>query len=978
MQLINLHTNSEYSFLSSTIKIDSLINYAIQNNLSTLVLTDINNLFAVPKFYHLCKKNNINPIIGLQLEAENYHFILLAKNYLGYQHLSALSSKKMHNQEISILELSNENVIIIDHPELGFYTKNKQQLKLDNYYVVSNDVNLENAVFVQNRCVLYAKEEKYLKYLYKIKGADWVDKKFYDFQEWSIDVDESIIKRTNELVSNIQIEFPKPFFNLPDVPSFTSSNANDNLKSILEDSVIKKQDELKNYPQVRKRLSSEYKVISELNFSNYFLLIWDFIKWARSQNILIGPGRGSSSGSLISYLLDITQINPLRYDLLFERFLNPLRQTMPDIDIDIQDTRRSEVIDYIQKTYGYEHTATIITFSTLAARSVFRDVSKAFGISESEVNANSKLIKPNMTLQECYDEEKSAFRSLIDRQEQDKTYKYKEIFEISKFLEGMPRQSGTHAAGIVVSKVPIYQLVPTLESKDGYNQVQFSAEYLEEFSLLKIDLLGLKNLNIVQQILTLIAKENHELSFEDLPLFDVATNNLLSSGLTSGIFQLESPGMSSTLRGVGVDSIEDVIATISLFRPGPLKQIPIYKQRKNNKIRWESISYEYDQIVAPTYGIIIYQEQIMQICQQIAGFNLAQADIIRVAISKKDESKLIAIKDSFIEAAIKKGHKLEYIEKIYELIYKFADYGFNKAHAAAYATLAYKMAYLKTKFPAQFYSCLISNENGSHENIKKYALEAQKSGFKICQPDINHSFENATFDLEEKLIFLPLTMIKGIGSNYIRPLLKEREAKGKYSNFIDFFLRMKIINFSETLIIKLIKASALASFGSQDSLLASVEIAKNYYPCILEDAKGEKYIDYSQVFNIPFVLKEVEIDYQQTIKNEIEFLGMQFSKPPIPKALKNQIKLVDLEANQQYSLNLVVNNFVLLKSKAGSSYAKISLSDFDTQVDVLLFGSKISLLEQLKKGSIFKFLINKNLKNEFKIYNNKFEEIEYE
>lgn len=377
-KLINLHTNTEYSFLQSTIKISSLIEYAKQHQLKHLVITDRDNMFGVAKFYNECKANNINPIIGLDLEIKSFRFILIAKNYQGFLHLSLLSSKKMSFKEIEIEELDNENIIVIDHPKLGLYSKTKKMLEFSNYFVHSNDSKIANSVYVQTRNVLYASEEKYLKILHKIADSSEKDEAvdFIDFEMWYEQVDEQIIQRTNFLVENILIEFPEANMILPDFKNEANLNPDEFLQQLLEKQVAKKKAEFKNFPNFKERLVYEFNIIKSLKFSNYFLIIWDFLRWARKNNILIGPGRGSSSGSLISYLLNITQVNPLKFDLIFERFLNPKRISMPDIDIDIQDNRRDELIQYIQQKYGYENTALIITFSTFGAKMAFADVAK--------------------------------------------------------------------------------------------------------------------------------------------------------------------------------------------------------------------------------------------------------------------------------------------------------------------------------------------------------------------------------------------------------------------------------------------------------------------------------------------------------------------------------------------------------------------------------------------------------------------------
>ncbi|MBG0731077.1 DNA polymerase III subunit alpha [Mycoplasma sp. 'Moose RK'] len=964
MKIINLHTTSEYTFLSSTIKLDSLIEFAVKNDLKTLVLTDLNSMYGIPKFYKLCLKNKINPIIGLEIEIENFHFILLAKNYQGYIFLSEISSKKLHNVSLNIVVLENQpDIIIIDHPKKGYFAKTKQQLtnllqNLKNYFISLNDPTVENAVYVQERDVLFAKEGIYHQYLAKIKGVNFDSKrKFYDFDKWECEIDPIVAERTNLLVENIKIEFPKTQFNLPDLNEESALNPNEFLKKILNKAVAEKQTELQNYIW-KKRLAHEYKTICSLNFSNYFLVIWDFLRWARQKKILIGPGRGSASGSLIAYLLDITTVNPLKYDLIFERFLNPERITMPDIDIDIQDTRRGEIIEYLFKKYGNNHCATIITFSTLAARSVFRDISKAFGIPETQINQNAKLIKANFTLQQAYDE-KSDFYKLIQKGYNNDSEIYKKIFEISVFLEGVPRQSSTHAAGIVLSKLPIRQLVPTHVSKENLNQLQYSAEFLEDFSLLKIDLLGLKNLTIVDNILQKMSKTGLDLTFLQLPVYSEEANKLLSDGKTSGIFQLESPGMTAAIRLIKVNSIADVSAIISLYRPGPIKQIKVYAANKKSG-KWDKFFPEYDKILDSTFGVIIYQEQIMQICQVVAGFSLAQADLIRVAISKKNEEKLAQIRDNFIEKGHKLGHKLATVQKIYDLIYEFADYGFNKAHAIAYATLAYKMAFLKAKFPGFFFVELISNENGAQANIIKYVAEARSFGFKIERPNINFSEENAVFLAETNSIFLPLLMIKGLGIAAVKLIVSERQNHGKYQNFRDFITRMKLINFSKAAFLKLILANALNDFGNQETLLHNFDFLWDNASLVLTDKNGNPVAPVLKE-NLGLELEKMPFDYEINLENERKLLGMTFFKNP---AFEGQTPLTELKKDLEHRVILQVKNVFLKTTKFGKT-CHVILADDGNEIEI--WTKKIEF-SKLEKGKFYHFHLVRKEGKEDKFY----------
>jgi DNA polymerase III subunit alpha len=557
---------------------------------------------------------------------------------------------------------------------------------------------------------------------------------------------------------------------------------------------------------LRERLSYELKVIESMGFSDYFLIVWDFVRYAHEQKIATGPGRGSSAGSLVAYVLQITDVDPIKYGLLFERFLNPERVTMPDIDIDFSDERRDEVIDYVVRKYGSEHVAQIITFGTMAAKAAVRDVGRVMNLPYGEVDRAAKLIpnQPGMTIAE-------ALRVNSDLQEACvRSAKTKELIDMAMKVEGLPRHASTHAAGVVISREPLTHYVPLQEGTEKVALTQYSMEHLESLGLLKMDFLGLRYLSIIERTLRWIAeRQGLELDWRNVSYEDPMTYSLLSKGDTTGIFQLESAGMRRVLRELRPSVFEDIISVLALYRPGPMEFIPKYIQGKHGQIQVDYPHASLEPILRDTYGIIVYQEQIMQIASRMAGFSLGEADLLRRAVSKKKREVLDEERSHFVKGSAAQGYSGQDANRVYDMIVRFADYGFPRAHATAYGVLAFQTAYLKTHYPVEFMASMLTSVMGNHRKVAEYVEECRRMGIAVLPPDVNES--DVLFTPVQASIRFGLAAIKNVGAHAMESIIRERQS-GRYSDLLDFCRRVDLRVCNKRVIESLIQGGAMDSF----------------------------------------------------------------------------------------------------------------------------------------------------------------------
>ena len=809
---VNLNVKSHYSLLSSILSIKDIISFALNNNQKYVVLTDFNVLYGVVEFFDLAKKNNLIPIIGLEIfyEPSLSNLVLFAKNNNGYKNLIKISSFTMCKTKFNLDDYLDDIIVVI---KSGNYLPKKNV----EYFYANSKCN-KGIAFNEVNCL--NSDDSYLINILNAIKNDYV---FQTLDEIHFNVKNNQFLTTIEankiyskkqldnlqnLLSKINLNLDEFHTNLIKFPTPRNISSRLYLQTLCKEG-LKKRFQNKNIipNEYINHLKHELNVIDSMGFNDYFLIVYDFINWARKEGIIIGPGRGSVVGSLVAYSLFITDVNPLEFNLIFERFLNPDRKSLPDIDVDIMDTRRDEVIDYMFNKYGADHAAQIITFQKIKAKMAIRDAGRVLNIDLKEIDLISKLINSK------YDENLDEAILNTEKLKQ-KVKEYPELFKIAKRLIGLPRQIGTHAAGIVLSDVVLTDIIPVQLGLNNRLTSQFSMEYLERFGLLKMDLLGLKNLTIIDNILKLIkANENKGISLLDIPLDDKKTFELFSSQKTNGIFQFESPGMKNVLKLMQPKTIEDLSLVSSLFRPGPQDNIKTFIKRRNNEEKTTYISNNLVPFLKDTHGIIVYQEQVIEIVKVVANFTLAQADIFRRAISKKDEKELIMLEQNFVESAIKNGYTKKIAMEIYQYILHFANYGFNHSHAVAYSLLGYWLGYFKVHYPTEFFVTLLEANVSDEKKVNIYIKEAIEKNIKFFNPDINYSKES--FYLEGKKIFFGFNSIKGIGNETIKKIIKTRNnmPQNKFDLYVAAIRELHANKVNQKSLENLIYAGAFDNFG---------------------------------------------------------------------------------------------------------------------------------------------------------------------
>lgn len=940
----HLHIRSCYTLLQSTLTISKIIDSCKQHGFKSAALTDYHVMHGAIAFYHACKKEGIHPILGMEVDTlwndEVFGFVLLAKNDLGYQqllHLSTLLSTKDCKllQMDQVANICKDCVVLTagKQDELEIIIVNEDEERLENYLskcknifndfyvsIARNDSGLlfRKNVFLKNIAKklnikttalsrIYFQdqnEEESYKTLCAIRQGVHVDDKVLNYSpkryfrskmEMEAIYDQDDLLTTNEISKKCNVEMKYQKATLPQFENKLHIPSDVYLRKLCMKGLEKRM-EFKEIPEIyKKRLTYELDVIISMHYADYFLIVWDFIRFAKTKKIYIGPGRGSAAGSLVAYCLGITHVDPIKYDLLFERFLNPERISLPDIDTDFPDNRRDEVIEYVKETYGEQRVAHIITFNTLAAKQVLRDVARAMNINLRDVDMLCRMV-PNVlkvTLDYAYDNS-PGFKQMINSSE-----KYRKLFHIAKRLEGLPRHASLHAAGIILSNQPIEFVCPLIDVDEGVAATQFTMEYLEDLGLIKMDFLGLRNLTIIDEIVNNIRMDKgKEINIMKIPLNDERTYQLIRNVDTMGVFQLESEGMKNLLRKMQPKTFEDIVATIALFRPGPMENIPAYLEAREHpdKIKYPHPSLE--PILKKTYGIMIYQEQIQQVAQLMAGFSLGKADILRRAISKKHGDELIQLRQDFIDGTMKKGFPKKLGEEIYELIMKFANYGFNRSHSVAYGMLAYQMAYLKANAPLYFFAALLNSVIGAESKTSEYIFEARRRGIEILSPSVNLS--KSAYQIEGTALRFPLLAIKGIGKNICEAITLERELHGKFNDFYDFTARIMTRKVNKKIIESLIHAGALDEFKmNRASMLASLDDALRYGDLVKIEDVNQITIDFDLVSKpIPVTVKE---NAKLKSEKEREVLGFYLSKHPIA------------QFRSQFDPSLV--NFMMLKNK---------------------------------------------------------------
>ena len=943
MNYVPLYIKTENSLLSSLIKIDELIKFAKSYNYKALSIVD-NNMFGVMEFYKKCLQNDIKPIIGLEVKLDN-NLVLYAKNYNGYKNLLKISTIMSESKvDINILEKYSSDLICVIPFNYRFIYDELNKMFQNGFISYKNKeeydlINKDISIYMNETLYLQKKDSNYLKYLIAIRDGKKIDEvnilgdnhlllpeeiKNYDFNSNN----QKILD-----MCNLKIELHKDLLPIYECPN--NLDAYSYLKELCQDGMRKRFGSSVGRVYID-RLKYELNIINKMGFCNYFLVVYDYVKYAKEHGILVGPGRGSAAGSLVSYLLNITTIDPIKYNLLFERFLNPERVTMPDIDIDFQYDRREEVINYCVNKYGNKKVAGIITFNTLGAKQAIRDIGRVMDINLDKIDALTKLIDSNLSLRENYNDSKLK-RILNEDSELFNLYK------VSLKFEGLKRHTSNHAAGIVMCNENLDEILP-LYKKDGMFLTAYSMDYLEEQGLLKMDLLAIKNLTLIDTVLKEVNKKNKVISFDDIPFEDSEATNVFTSVNTLGIFQFESTGMMNFLRKFRPSNFQDIVAALALFRPGPMNNIDSYIKRKQNKEKIDYFDKSLEKVLKPTYGIIIYQEQIMQIASIMAGFSLGEADILRRAMSKKKEEILLKEKDKFINGSIKRGYSEELARKIYDLILKFAAYGFNKAHSVSYATISYRMAYLKAHYKEDFMKTLLNFELNSVNKTKEYIYECKKEGLNILKPDINKSDK---YYLKEKDgIRYPLTGLKNLGSMIVNNILDERK-NGDFKSIYDFIKRTNRKNINKKTLISLIDAGCFDSFDlNHRTMIDGIDLIINY---------GELIKDLDEEF---VLLPELEIKEEyskhELLKRELDVIGLYISDNPITEykqKLNNKFNICDVSHWFDKNVDIIgtIDYVKEVETKKQDKMCFIKISDELASIDGVIFPQLYKTLNEIKR-----------------------------
>ena len=1011
VSFIHLHVYSAFSLLTSTASVEQLVMDAKAKGYKTLALTDRNVMYGAVSFYKECLKQSIKPIMGLTVdviseeqEDEAYPLVLLAKNQTGFHHLlkitSSVQTKSLKGIPIKWLKHYSEGLFALTPGTEGEIEsalqdgENEKAARVLNLYqqLFGNDsfyISLQNhqipieqslnqklidfanshqVKLVATNQVFYLQKEDSFAHecLLSIKNGD----KLQDQERQRLDSDQYYLKTPNEMTElfadlpnllentlkiaeecNVMIELHKS--KLPKFPTEMDQTPENLLEELCWKGFnerIRKPDE-----EAKKRLKYELSIIHKMKFSDYFLIVWDFMKFAREAGILTGPGRGSAAGSLVAYTFYITDVDPIEHQLLFERFLNPERISMPDIDIDFPDHRRDEVIQYVVKKYGQLHVAQIMTFGTLATKASLRDVGRVFGLNTKELDQLSRMIpsKLGITLSEALKESESL-KNFVNESSQNR-----QLFETAMRLEGLPRHISTHAAGVVISEQPLVEVIPIQNGHDQIFLTQYSMEYLEELGLLKIDFLGLRNLSLIESILkSIFRKTGKQLDIKTIPMDDPSTYQLISSGQTTGVFQLESEGMRNVLKRLQPNRFEDVVAVNALYRPGPMENIPHFIDRKHGR---EKVVYPHPNlkpILENTYGVIVYQEQIMQIAATMAGFTLGEADLLRRAVSKKQREVLDQERAHFISGAEQKGYERVTANQIYDLIVRFANYGFNRSHAVAYSFISYQLAYLKAHYSVHFMASILTSTSGNEGKVAQYIRELNLMNVSVLPPSINRS--GYTFLAEEEAIRFSLSAIKGVGIAALKEIFRARKTK-KFVDLFDFCMRVsgKIVN--RKTIEALIYSGSFDEFGEDRAiLLASLDVALEHAQLVMpiEGEQGDLFANVE--FNIrPKYMVVEPIQEEDKLRLEKEVLGFYLSSHPVSIYEKflsqlNITFLYEFIPPKNYGKAVVyIGEMKKIRTKKGEQMAFFTMSDQTGEMEAVVFPNVLKKMATiLQQGNI--------------------------
>ncbi len=1043
MAFAHLHTHTAYSLLDGEGTIKKILNRAKEVGQTAMAITDHGCMFGVIDFYEYAKEIGIKPVLGCEvyvaarsrhdktheLDSASSHLILLAKNNQGYKNLMNIVSigyvegfYYKPRVDMEVLRENSEGIIALSACMIGVLSKKilagnsaeameyaKEFIDIfgkENFFIEIQDHGIFEQKMLNRELIKIAREldlgivaTNDIHYV-RHEDAEYQDilmciqmgKTVNDDDRMKMSTREMYVKSEEEMAElfsyipealentqkiadmcNVDIEFGKlhlPKFDLPDgydSPAY--------LRKLCEEGFEKRYPDA--LPELRERLEYELGTIEKMGYVDYFLIVWDFIHFARQNGIMVGPGRGSAAGSIVSYCLEITNIDPIKYELIFERFLNPERVTMPDIDIDFCYERRGEVIDYVNKKYGSDKVAQIVTFGTMAAKLAIRDTGRALDMPYGFVDSVAKQIPTglNVTIKSSLEDNKQ----LKDMYETDP--QVKRLIDTSMEFEGLPRHTSTHAAGVVITREPVQTYVPLSRNEDVIT-TQFTMTTIERLGLLKMDFLGLKTLTVIRDAVNNV-KHTHgiDLDMEALDMTDKETYDMISRGETDGVFQLESGGMREFMKELKPGTIEDIIAGISLYRPGPMDSIPQYIANKiSGNIKYKHPLLE--PILNVTYGCIVYQEQVMQIVRELGGYSLGRADLVRRAMSKKKTDVMEKERKNFVygvkatdgtvevEGAISRGIDEKTAVSIFDEMMDFAKYAFNKSHAAAYAFVAYQTAWLKCHYPTEFYAALLTSVLGDSAKVTKHIAEAKKLGIKLLPPDINKSF--SSFIPDGKDIRFGLAAIKNVGSAFIDDMTEERRLNGDFGSFRDFCNRMADKKLNKRLVESMIKSGVFDSLGLKRSVLLTV------YDSVIDSAVREQknavsgQLDFFSLFEeenteIKDDFPDIpELPRRDLLRDEKEYIGIYVSGHPLDGLediiMRNSsTSIFEINENEddrfESDMKVKIGGMISKRreqlTKRGDLMLYITFEDISGEIEVLVFPSQVKRFDAILKEENF-------------------------
>ena len=999
MPFTTLQVFSSYSLLKSTIRLNEYVTTGKLLGYKQLALTDDGVLHGAVEFYERCIQNGIQPILGCTFEvawksdaSRKEMLVVYAKGAKGYESLLKLSTlyqqgltwtKEMtewiatHSEDVKIVVPPMDSEWVAAHSKgrleavLGAVKEEfpdveiavgitREMVERGEFDTMREGIEAAGVIPVAFSVSRYLNTTDYFpwKVLQAIRlgetlsftqedatGSESLPEATSMTKVFQTAVDGVLLSNLEQFTKDLVVEIPLRDTMLPKFPVPGGKTSAQFLYELCEAAMLEMG---VTTPIYVNRLKEELAVIHEMGFDDYFLIVWDIMRHARGKGIQTGAGRGSAAGSLVAYLLHITGVDPIRYNLLFERFLNRERYTMPDIDLDFPDDKREDILAYIVSKYGNQNVAQIVTFGTLGAKQVIRDVCKVFGENIITVQKfSNNIAQGKVTLEQTYKENKT-FREHVESSERNR-----KLYQVAKALEGLPRHSSVHAAGVVLSQDALTKTVPLMKRDKGYSATiqeadwmltQYAMQAVEKVGLLKMDLLGLSNLTLLHKAIQQTQKITKKaIDITKIPLDDPRTFELFQKAQTNGIFQFESDGIRRVLKDMQPTAFEDLVAVLALYRPGPMEQIPHFINRKKGT---EIVQYPHTslkKILEPTYGILVYQEQVMQAASEMAGFTLGEADILRRAIGKKNSDAIAAQKEKFVQGALTKGYKQEDAETVYDYIEKFANYGFNKSHAVAYAMLSYQLAYLKANYPTAFFTALFQNASAKSAKLQDYLVEARQLGIKILPPSINRSY--ADFVADDSGVIVGLNNIKGIRRDFVESIVKNRYEYGPFKGFQDFAYRMGAQYTKEPLLLALINAGAFDEFGeTRATLKANVDAV----------AKSVKFhgLNLSLEDDLEVAFTHVEEEpLLQRIEEEIEVLGFSVSPHPSSKydpLVKSRwitpIQTVFEEGYIRF-VGMIVD-IRKISTRKGEQMAYVTLQDASGMMDVVVFPSTLAEVYQ--------------------------------